>query len=299
MTRDLNMGNIETPGKLIEALKNLRDKRKCPQASFLLRGQPKAKYEGDLRPKIGRPYEYIGEKKTFNLYHEIRLLHRFRRHSYSNHERILNDWEAVFVARHYGLPTRLIDWTGNPLVALYFACEFYEKFKDSSKDNDGKVWVAVYNPEEKAFLNVFETLPKSWLAQKKEDLPESVVKVLPDKGSLLEVDEELDQLPEPLKVRGLRVVAPFYADPRMTAQHGMFTIQDDPWSDWSDSKFDKSHQSEFVDIIALYKWTVPQDKRKSIVIELEKMGVNYRTLFPDLTGLAAGLCQTEALRGLE
>lgn len=40
--------------------------------------------------------------------------------------------------QHYGIPTRLIDWTTNPLVALFFACS-----DESQNDSDGKIFLSV------------------------------------------------------------------------------------------------------------------------------------------------------------
>ncbi|NQT68188.1 MAG: FRG domain-containing protein [Desulfobacteraceae bacterium] len=48
----------------------------------------------------------------------------------------VNDWECATIAQHYGVPTRLLDWSENPLVGLYFALD------DKNYGNeDGVIWV--------------------------------------------------------------------------------------------------------------------------------------------------------------
>jgi len=66
--------------------------------------------------------------------YEVEYLKRFREETiaYIDSTR-KNDWDLLMIAQHHGMQTRLLDWTTNPLVALYFACE-----KDF--DDDGRVY---------------------------------------------------------------------------------------------------------------------------------------------------------------
>lgn len=73
--------------------------------------------------------------------HERQVLEEFTRESipYLDHHLPTNDWQWLALAQHNRLPTRLLDWTKNPLVALWFAV------KDPPVDHcPGLVWVLYY-----------------------------------------------------------------------------------------------------------------------------------------------------------
>lgn len=90
------------------------------KSGTVFRGHKKSEYQ--LIPKIAR-YKKFQKIETL-LKEEKYMLNLFKRYSipYLDYKP-KNDFEWLASAQHHGLPTRLLDWTRNPLVAAFFAVE--------------------------------------------------------------------------------------------------------------------------------------------------------------------------------
>ena len=95
------------------------------------RGQKNISYK--LIPSIGRVEQYSPNS-------EKRLFEDFKKRlpAYDGYVPV-NDWERLALAQHYELPTRLLDWSENPLVAAFFA----SRATSSNKllESDGAIYI--------------------------------------------------------------------------------------------------------------------------------------------------------------
>jgi hypothetical protein len=87
--------------------------------TMIFRGVSKSSYE--LSPSIAR----IPLKSSEDRFeYEEQILEDFQEKAFPHLKyEPKNSLEWLFLAQHYGIPTRLLDWTTNPLVALFFAVE--------------------------------------------------------------------------------------------------------------------------------------------------------------------------------
>lgn len=160
--------------------------------------------------------------------------------------------KITFLMQHHKVPTRLLDWTTSPLIALYFAVY---KLNHTEHDKDACIWVL----DPKA-LN--ETYKKSFpLVLEKEG-----VKTL----------YESDKNPH---IKSLAIHAP-YNDLRMRMQKSEFTIHT-TYENMED------YNSGFLK----EKIIISKDIKDEILKRMEHLGIDHPFLFPDPDNIGLGVTQ--------
>jgi len=119
--------------------------------TVLFRGQRNIKW--DLTPRLGRTYLRQRYQSRSVIEVEQLMLDEFERLAIPFiGNKLLTKWDQLALAQHHGLPTRLLDWTSNPLIALWFAIQHIPEEKGSAV-----VWA--YETSETDIVDINRQLP--------------------------------------------------------------------------------------------------------------------------------------------
>lgn len=196
--------------------------------------------------------------------HESHLLTSFRK--YALRSAVHGDWvwNWLSLAKHHGLPTRLLDWTYSPYVAMHFVTYNIKNF-----DEDGAIWCVDYR-------------------KTNELLPEPLRRVLDENDVNIFTTEMLNQVAttleefDELSTDGfVTFFEPPSLDERIVNQFALFSLPSSADLSLEDLLQRREGTWRRIVIPAALKWEV-RDK-------LDQANITERVLFPGLDGLSQWL----------
>lgn len=195
-------------------------------------------------------------------------------------------FEKLVKMQHYSLPTRLLDITSNPLVALFFAC------KDETQQNeDGRLFrfeikdddIKYYDGDTVSIVANISRRPHNFSIQsfknhsrsdfnKKETIQYLLHEIRSEKPHFSAVID-------PKHIEKVFCVRPKLDNPRIIRQEGAFFIFgiDDDKSKCA--KFEFEYKS----------FLINKSEKKKILSQLDTLGINESTLFPEIDHVAKHL----------
>jgi len=218
----------------------------------------------------------LGRLGNSNAAIERHLLRNFRKYAHSDFERTVDEWYWLALGQHHGLPTRLLDWTYSPYVALHFATS-----DTRSYDVDGAIWCVDY-------YEAHMMLPKALRAiLEKEGSNVFTAELLSDFASTI---SDFDKKAKRATTEKFVVLMePPSFDPRIVNQFGLFSLMSTPTArldDW------------LIDHPQLYRKIVfPAGLKLEIRDKLDQSNITERVLFPGLDVLSQWLARHYAPLG--
>ncbi len=274
-------------------------RNELPKGRIYFRGQSKVVSAGyALKPSLGR-YKKLESVSLFERETmEREILGVFTNHLLTYvHHLPRNDWEALAIAQHHGLPTRFMDWTTNPLVALYFAAR-ETKCDDDDKPLNSAVYVLtseplrycdLIRPKEEPIKPIPDlasvpafTKTDDIFSAFEIDIPigaeSEMTSVSLDMPSIATRGEEPQReasLASPFDISENVIYDPPHVSPRIRAQDGVLMACHQPMQ--------PLEEKDYLEIV------IKHEAHDDIRRRLDQYGVFDKQLFPDLDGIAKWL----------
>jgi hypothetical protein len=193
---------------------------------------------------------------------EYHLLRNFRKYARTSEPSLTNtQLRSLVLAQHHGLPTRLLDWTYSPFIAMHFATSNTEHY-----NIDGVIWKV-------DFVKVNHLIPEPLkILLEKEKCNAFTVEMLESEFS------NVQKMDEKIGPGNVLFFEPPSIDDRIVNQFALFSIMSDPVTILDDWLINHPEVYRRIIIPAKLKWEI-RDK-------LDQANITERVLFPGLDGLA-------------
>lgn len=209
---------------------------------------------------VGRGFHGTSEGIVYEYPNYNNMLNAFKRQAvpYLKH-RPIDDFEWMFIMQHHGIPTRLLDWSTDPLTALYFATN-RNNTDDVYGEDDAEIWL----------------MDPIAVNMKLHNIPGIAHLSEPEWSECLTGDALF-----PLCAYSSHV------DERIRAQNGVFTLHGNLLKPLS---YYHPISNDFLIIV------IPSDRVSKIRNDLRRIGYDHARMFPGIETLAPAIVASEMRR---
>lgn len=227
-----------------------------------------------LVPSAFRDEKYIKNERLY--------LKEFQR-QLPNETDNLDYFDILVKAQHYGVPTRLLDFTLNPLIALYFSCA-------SHPESDGSVICLInqglFSQSELTVQTmmhyIFRLKNKFYWDERYNNL---LCKSL-EKDSAVYHEVTSNIVIDILSKETPLFISPKLKNSRIQVQNGLFALFNSPlrkdYKNKNSSAFKILEEYDVSPEMNFRKIIIPQKKKEEILFQLDLIGINEAYLFPEL-----------------
>lgn len=227
------------------------------RSSYLYRGMPDASFKMDTSLKRNC--------KDLQKQLEPAILENFAKYAVIGEPTIAQSvWRQMILGQHYGLPTRLLDWTHSALVGLHFAMT--ERKLDAMDDHDCVVWRIDMN-------EMCSLLPKKYqeAVNKNQSTIFSVDTLDMVTGSLSQYDEDM-------KDKSMVIIEPPSINQRIVNQYSFFSLVPMEMTD-IEGFLDKCTNNTV-------KYVIDKNLRWRVRDMLDQLNMSERIVYPGLEGVS-------------
>ena len=286
---------VETVGCFLEAIKTLKTfyssliqrhgrfavQRGLFEVSFYFRGESKCTWE--LRPSVMRDRLKSHESAM------LRDVTARRPVDFSGLKSTLDRW---VVAQHYGLKTRFLDVTRNPLVALFHACDAHNSLTEDGRLHVFSIPKSLIKTYESDTICILANFARLSHGDQRKILDRPRYKDSEVTRRLYQLIRSekpyFDERIDPRDFYRVFVVEPLRSTERIRAQSGAFLVsafherlERDEILKWNKD----------IPIYAHTTLTIPNDSKSNVLDELRLLNISRETLFPGLDASATAVTE--------